>query len=46
MTFIEECADGKVATTYNEIEVSTAAPDAYVHVTGTSGVRWSISAGQ
>ncbi|MGY1500180.1 hypothetical protein ACW4TU_26975 [Streptomyces sp. QTS52] len=46
MTSVEECADGKVATTYNETEVSTAAPDAYVHVTGTSEVRWSISAGQ
>ncbi|MEH0424014.1 hypothetical protein [Streptomyces sp. B21-083] len=46
MTSVEECADGKVATTYNETEVSEAHPDAYIHVTGTSGVRWSVSAGQ
>jgi hypothetical protein len=46
MISTEECADGKVASTYNESEVSTADPDAYVHVTGTPGVRWSISAGQ
>ncbi|NEC86154.1 hypothetical protein [Streptomyces sp. SID12501] len=46
MTSVEECADGEVATTYNETEVSVTAPDAYVHVTGTSEVRWSISAGQ
>ncbi|WP_371660451.1 hypothetical protein [Streptomyces sp. NBC_00280] len=46
VTFKKECADGKVTSIYNEIEVSAAAPDAYVHVTGTSGVRWSVSAGQ
>ncbi|ELP64407.1 hypothetical protein ACKI1I_34225 [Streptomyces turgidiscabies] len=47
MTFTEECADGKVAASYNETEVSEADPDAsYIHVTGTSGVRWSVSAGQ
>jgi hypothetical protein len=46
MTFTEDCVDGKVASVYNEMETSTADPDAYVHVTGTSGVRWSISAGQ
>ncbi|MDW4910258.1 hypothetical protein RB628_34255 [Streptomyces sp. ADMS] len=46
MTSVEECADGKVATIYSETEVSAAAPDAYVQVTGTSGVRWSVSAGQ
>ncbi|MDX2542520.1 hypothetical protein ACOT81_19040 [Streptomyces sp. WI04-05B] len=46
MTFVEECADGKVATIYNETEISSADPDAYVHVMGTSEVRWSVSAGQ
>jgi hypothetical protein len=46
VTFNEECVDGKVSSTYNEIEVSTADPDAYVQIMGTSGVRWSISAGQ
>lgn len=46
VTFNEACVDGKVASTYNEIEVSAADPDAYVQVTGTSKVRWSISVGQ
>ena len=38
--------DGKVASIYNEMETSTVDPDAYVQVTGTSNVRWSISVGQ
>ncbi|WP_327695407.1 hypothetical protein [Streptomyces sp. NBC_00459] len=46
VTFKQECADGKVASIYNEIEVSAAARHAYAQVTGTSGVRWSVSAGQ
>ncbi|NEA66433.1 hypothetical protein [Streptomyces sp. SID12488] len=46
MSFVEECADGKVATIYNEMEISDPDPDAYVQIMGTSGVRWSISAGQ
>lgn len=46
LSFVEECADGKVATIYNEMEISEPDPDAYVHIMGTSGVRWSISAGQ
>ncbi|WP_405817456.1 hypothetical protein OG241_23155 [Streptomyces sp. NBC_01390] len=45
-TFTEECVPGKVASIYNETEVSEAHPDAYLQVTGTSGVRWSVSAGQ
>lgn len=46
MTFTEDCVDGKVASIYNEMETSTVDPDAYVQVTGTSNVRWSISAAQ
>ena len=46
LTFTEDCEAGKVACIYNEVEISTADPDAYVHVNGTSGVRWSVSAGQ
>ncbi len=46
VTFKQECVDGKVSSTYNEIKVSAADPVAYVQVTGTSGVRWSVSAGQ
>ncbi|MEU6222600.1 hypothetical protein [Streptomyces sp. NPDC047042] len=46
MTFAENCEAGKVVSIYNEAEISTPDPDAYVHVTGTSGVRWSVSAGQ
>jgi hypothetical protein len=46
LTFTEDCEAGKVASIYNEVEISTADPDAYVHVNGTSGVRWSVSAGQ
>ena len=46
MSFVEDCVDGEVASIYNEMEISDPDPDAYVHVTGTSGVRWSVSAGQ
>ncbi|MDX3457322.1 hypothetical protein PV396_36110 [Streptomyces sp. ME02-8801-2C] len=46
MTFAENCEAGKVVSIYNEAEISTPDPDAYIHVTGTSGVRWSVSAGQ
>ncbi|MDQ0930222.1 hypothetical protein [Streptomyces turgidiscabies] len=46
LSFTEECENGKVATIYNEMETSTVDPDAYIHLTGTPGVRWSFSAGQ
>ncbi|KOV86879.1 hypothetical protein ADL01_05770 [Streptomyces sp. NRRL WC-3618] len=46
VSFTEKCENGKVATIYNEMETSTVDPDAYIHLTGTSGVRWSFSAGQ
>ncbi|MFI1360655.1 hypothetical protein ACH4TV_44855 [Streptomyces sp. NPDC020898] len=46
VTFSQPCTDVKVTSIYNEVKVRTVYPDAYVQVTGTSGVRWSVSAGQ
>lgn len=46
LTFPLECAAGKVAGIYNRMQVSTAHADACLQVTATSGVHWSLSAGQ
>ncbi|WP_055528499.1 hypothetical protein [Streptomyces graminilatus] len=45
LTFTEECTIGKVATISNDAKVKSAAPNASLQVTPSSGVSWSIAVG-
>ncbi|MGA4979383.1 hypothetical protein [Streptomyces cinereoruber] len=46
LSFPLQCTEGKVSTTYNQIDLKQERPSASVNVQAPSSVRWAMSVGQ